>query len=135
MPRRSPAWTCWVRQLIDTGKPRDIANLRNRVLAPVLKLADQLLIERGHAPLPVGVTPHKLRYTFASILVACGEGPTSVMAQLGHADPKFTLKVYAHLMRRDPAERAQLKALVHDDNIQQPPARPPAAAALELVAA
>jgi HTH-like domain len=32
--------------------------------------------------------------------------------QLGHADPKFTLRVYAHQMRRGNDERARLKALV-----------------------
>jgi hypothetical protein len=37
------------------------------------------------------------------------------MAQLGHTDPKFTLRVYTHLMRRDPAERARLSALVHGE--------------------
>jgi hypothetical protein len=39
-----------------------------------------------------------------------------VMAQLGHTDPKFTLRVYTHIMRRGPAERAQLKALVEGMN-------------------
>ncbi|MEV4423062.1 site-specific integrase [Patulibacter sp. NPDC049589] len=94
------------------GRVRDIANLRNRVLAAALARADELLAQRGDTPLPAGATPHKLRHTFASILVACGEDPASVMAQLGHTDPKFTLRVYTHLMRRDPAERARLKALV-----------------------
>jgi hypothetical protein len=28
-----------------------------------------------------------------SILAACGEDPAYVMAQLGHTDPKFTLRV------------------------------------------
>jgi hypothetical protein len=37
------------------------------------------------------------------------------MAQLGHTDPKFTLRIYTHLMHRDPAERQRLKALVHGD--------------------
>lgn len=67
------------------------------------------------------MTPHKLRHTFASILIACGEDPTSVMAQLGHTDPKFTLRVYSHLMRRNPAERAQLKALVYGEPAPSPP--------------
>jgi hypothetical protein len=64
------------------------------------------------APLPSGVTPHKLRHTFASLLVACGEDPATVMAQLGHTDPQFTLRVYAHVMRRGHEERRRLKALV-----------------------
>jgi len=67
--------------------------------------------------LPQGVTTHKLRHTFASILIACGEDPASVMAQLGHTDPKFTLRVYTHMMRRGPAERARLKELVGDEGI------------------
>lgn len=38
------------------------------------------------------------------------------MQQLGHTDPAFTLRVYAHAMRRSEDERARLKALVegHD---------------------
>ena len=96
-----------------TGGLRDKDNLRNRILAAAVRRADQLLAQRGQAPLPKGVTPHKLRHTFASILVACGEDPASVMAQLGHTDPKFTLRVYTHVMRRDPAERRRLKDLVN----------------------
>lgn len=98
-----------------TGGTRDKDNLRNRILAAAVDHADQLLQQRNQTPLPKGVTPHKLRHTFASILVACGEDPASVMAQLGHTDPKFTLRVYTHVMRRDPAERQRLKALVHGD--------------------
>jgi integrase len=96
-----------------TGGTRDKDNLRNRILAAATHRADQLLIDRGQTPLPAGLTPHKLRHTFASVLVACGEDPASIMAQLGHTDPKFTLRVYTHLMRRDPAERDCLKALVY----------------------
>ena len=99
----------------NTGGLRDKDNLRNRVLAATIARADKLLARQGHPPLPSGLTPHKLRHTFASILVAAGEDPASVMAQLGHTDPKFTLRVYTHLMRRDPAERARLKVLVHGE--------------------
>jgi len=56
------------------------------------------------------------------------------MAQLGHTDPKFTLRVYTHLMRRHPVERAQLSALVNCCE----PAFPPevtVAAAAEMFAA
>ncbi len=100
-----------------TGNRRDKDNLRNRVLAPVLSRADELLQEHGHPPLPAGVTPHKLRHTFASVLVACGEDPAFLMAQLGHTDPKFTLRVYTHLMRREPAERARLQTLVEGQEV------------------
>jgi integrase len=100
-----------------TGSYRDKDNIRTRMLAPVIARADALLAERGEVPLPAGVTPHKLRHTFASVLVACGEDPASVMAQLGHTDARFTLRVYTHLMRRDATERARLKALVNGDTI------------------
>jgi integrase len=95
-----------------TGGHRDKDNLRKRVLEPVIRRADELLGERGQQPLPRGVTPHKLRHTFASILVALGRDPAYVMAQLGHTDPAFTLRVYAHAMRRDEGDKERLKALV-----------------------
>jgi integrase len=60
--------------------------------------------------LPRGVTPHKLRHTYASVLIALGRDPRYVMEQLGHTDPKFTLRVYAHAMRFSEADRARLKA-------------------------
>jgi integrase len=121
----------------DKGTRRDKDNVRNRMLAPALAPADELLLARGEVPLPKGLTPHKLRHTFASILVACGEDPTSVMAQLGHTDPRFTLKVYAHMMRRSPEERARLKAFVYDDYEPQPTEPPalPASTDRELAAA
>jgi integrase len=57
-------------------------------------------------------TPHKLRHTFASILVALGVDPGSVMDQLGHTDPGFTLRVYRHGMRRDTAAKERVRVLV-----------------------
>jgi hypothetical protein len=35
-----------------------------------------------------------------------------VMSQLGHTDAGFTLRVYAHAMRRDEGDKERLKALV-----------------------
>ena len=95
-----------------TGTPRSRHNLRQDVVDAVVARADKLVEERGLRPLPVGITPHKLRHTFASILVAIGKDPTHVMQQLGHTDPAFTLRVYAHMMRRSEEERERLKALV-----------------------
>ncbi|MGO9761039.1 MAG: tyrosine-type recombinase/integrase [Solirubrobacteraceae bacterium] len=99
-----------------TGGPRDKDNLRNRILAPALTRADELLLQRGQTPLPAGVTPHKLRHTFASILVALGWDPASVMSALGHADPRLTLRVYTHLMRRGTDERERLAELVNGED-------------------
>jgi integrase len=39
----------------------DSKTARQRVIRPVVAAADGLLARRGHAPLPEGVTAHKLR--------------------------------------------------------------------------
>jgi integrase len=81
-------------------------------MAPAVVRANEQLRLAAAPPLPDGLTPHSLRRTFASILVALGEDPAYVMAQMGHADPKLTLSVYAREMRRKDGERERLRALV-----------------------
>lgn len=98
-----------------TGGRRDRSNLRERVLAEVFERADQLLRERGELPLPKGLSPHKLRHTFASILVALGTDPAQVMRQIGHRSAAFTLDVYTHMMACSPEQRERLKALVEGE--------------------
>jgi len=100
-----------------TGGIRDKSNLRCRVIEPLFERANALLQQRGRVPLPRKLTPHKLRHTFASVLIACGEDPISVMKQLGHTDAAFTLRVYSHMMSREPGERARLKALVNGERV------------------
>jgi len=95
-----------------SGKARSRHNLRQDVVDAVVSHANRLVDERGLQPLPLGITPQKLRHTYASILVAIGKDPTYVMKQLGHTDPAFTLRVYSHMMRRSTDERERLKALV-----------------------
>jgi integrase len=87
-------------------------NIRNRVLAKAVARANETLTAQGELPLPDGLTPHKLRHTFASLLVTAGVDPGRVMDQLRHADPSFTLRVYRHAMGRDAASRKRLAALV-----------------------
>ena len=94
------------------GSRRDKDNARERVIRPVIAHAHELLARRGETPLPAGVSAHKLRHTFASILYVRGEDPPYVMAQLGHTDAGFTLRVYAHAMRREEGDKERLKALV-----------------------
>ncbi len=55
------------------------------------------------ALLAAGVQPgrgngiHALRHFYASVLIDAGESVKAVAEYLGHADPGFTLRVYAHL--------------------------------------
>ena len=95
-----------------TGSRRDKDNARVRVVNPVVVRAAELLEECGEPPLPTGVTAHKLRHTFTSILFALGKDPSYVMGQLGHTDAHFTLRTYAHAMRRDPGDIERLRTLV-----------------------
>jgi hypothetical protein len=129
---RRGAWVCRKRRVgtvspTATGGRRDKDNLRSRVLAGVFDRADELLEERGRVPLPRRLTTHKLRHTFASVLISCGEDSILVMSQLGHTDPAFTLRTYAHLMSRAPGERERLKALVDGERVTaiDMPAGPP----------
>ncbi len=95
-----------------TGRRQGATNVRRRVLAKAVERANDRREGAGLVPLPESLTPHSLRRTFASILVAIGENPISVMEQLGHTDPKLTLRIYAQAMRREKGERDRLRALV-----------------------
>jgi integrase len=95
-----------------TGGRLSPENVRTRVLSPAVELASARLEADGYAPLPEGLTPHALRRTFASVLVELGENPRYVMAQLGHTDPAFTLRLYARSMSRDAGAQEALRTLV-----------------------
>ena len=47
-----------------------------------------------YARLPLYLTPHCLRHTFASLLLQQGESPVYVQRQLGHASIKLTVDTY-----------------------------------------
>jgi integrase len=99
------------------GRRDGPTNVRRRALAPAVELANERLREEGSEPIPDGITPHALRRTFASILVACGEDPRHAMGQLGHADAGFTLRTYAQQMDRRDGERERLAALVRGEAV------------------
>jgi integrase len=94
------------------GGPMNDSNVRTRIIDRAVELANKQLEKAESVPLPRGLSPHKLRHTFASVLEALGKDPREVMEQLGHTDPAFTFKVYGHAMRRDEQSKGQLRALV-----------------------
>lgn len=53
------------------------------------------------AELQSRLTPHGLRHTFASLLLADGIPVTEVSTYLGHKDCAVTMKVYAHFVRKE----------------------------------
>lgn len=92
-------------------KPLSATNIGSRILEPAAKAASESLTAQGLPPLPT-LSPHSLRRTFASVLVALGEDVGVVMDEMGHTDAAFTLRVYRQTMRRDESERQALRDLV-----------------------
>ena len=70
-------------------KPLNRNHINNYVWRPALVAAG---IEPGR-----GNGMHALRHFYASVLIDAGESASAVAEYLGHADPGFTLRVYAHL--------------------------------------
>jgi integrase len=95
-----------------TGERMSERNIAQRVLEPAIVRANELLEGNGHAPLPEGLTLHKLRHTCCSLLFVCGYELPRVMAMLGHADATTTLRVYAHVMAAGDEDREALRRLV-----------------------
>lgn len=71
------------------GTPLDPANVR-RAMQSVLK----------EAKLPLHFTPHCLRHTYASILLADGVSPVYVQEQLGHATIELTVSTYGRWLKK-----------------------------------
>lgn len=76
---------------------RDGGPMRDRSLARALERACARagLIDDEGRPL---VSPHRLRHSSASVMIREGVPLTVVAAQLGHADPAITARIYAHLV-------------------------------------
>ncbi len=75
-----------------TGSKHNPSNLRRDILAPAVAEANDTLAELGIATLE-RVTFHALRRTYASLRCACGDDMRYAADQLGHEDPRFTLKI------------------------------------------
>jgi integrase len=96
----------------ESGRRQDRNNARRRVVVKSVERASENLIGQGLNPLPEDITPHSLRRTFISLLLATGAEVPYVMRQVGHTDPKVTLSIYAQVMYRGEGERKRLKAVV-----------------------
>jgi integrase len=97
-----------------TGGKQTASQVRNRILTVAVERANDSLTAAGEAPLP-RLTPNGLRRTFASLL-AIGETPPIVMQEMGHADSKLALDIYAHALRREPGENERMRALVDGES-------------------
>jgi integrase len=78
----------------DRDQPRDRNSVRKRVLYGAIDRANERLEAEGKPPLPDGITFHALRRTYAALRAELGEHPAITAAQMGHRDPRMTLRVY-----------------------------------------
>lgn len=87
------------------------SNVRNRFLGPAVELANDSLPQAGREPIGA-ITPHSLRRTFISLLLAAGADVPYMMAQADHNDPKMTLGLYAKVIASKTDHGAALDRLV-----------------------
>lgn len=118
-----------------TGGKHNPSNLRRDVLSAAVAAANETLEAEGIAPIGrIGF--HSLRRTYASLHAALGDDVRYVASQLGHTDPRFTLRVYAQATgRRERMARPQRAAydralewapIGHQDDLEVPELRPEA---------
>ena len=86
-------------------RPRERNSLRTGVLYAAVERANELLARDGRPPLPDGVTFHALRRTYAALRAELGEHPAVTAAQMGHRDPRMTLRVYTDVTGQRPRTR------------------------------
>ncbi len=94
-----------------SGGQHSPSNLRTRLLAEAVADAN-VARAADDRPLLPAVTPHTCRRTFATLSLAAGRDPRFVMAQLGHADARLTLNLYAQVMSRQQQDDALIWSLM-----------------------
>lgn len=104
-----------------TGGKQSASNVRNRVLAGAIEKADAALARDDRPELPQPLTPHSLRRTFISLLLALGKPVPYVMRQAGHTDPKVTLSIYAQVMDYAEGETERLRHLIEGAHVDAKP--------------
>jgi integrase len=114
-----------------TGGRANPSNVRSRLLMPAVERASAALVAQGKEPLP-HITPHGLRRTFASLLVATGADPMHLSHQLGHTDAAFSVRTYCRVVQRRDGELERLRALVGGSELPGVPAEPEPAVAEEV---
>ncbi len=95
-------------------QPRERNSVRARILYNAVERANELLAAEDRSPLPDGLTFHSLRRTYAALRAELGEHPAITAAQMGHRDPRMTLRVYTDVTGMQPKTR--MGGLLGDDN-------------------
>jgi len=86
-------------------QPRERNSVRTRILYAAVERANERLAADDRPPIPEGVTFHSLRRTYAALRAELGEHPAITAAQMGHRDPRMTLRVYTDVTGMKPRTR------------------------------
>ena len=103
-------------------KPRERNSVRTRILYGAIERANKQLAAEDRPPLPDGITFHSLRRTYAALRAELGEHPAITAAQMGHRDPRMTLRVYTDVTGMRP--KTQLGWLLAERESREPGRRP-----------
>ncbi len=95
-----------------TGRRRTKDNLRQRVLPPVVREANRVRRQRGASPIREDITPHTLRRTFISLLIAYTKDVPFAQRQAGHEDARVTLNIYTEVIDTDFGPTAEILELL-----------------------
>jgi integrase len=93
-------------------QPRERNSVRTRILYAAIERAKKRLAAEDRPPIPDGITFHSLRRTYAALRAELGEHPAITAAQMGHRDPRMTLRVYTDVTGMKP--RTRLGGLLGD---------------------
>lgn len=74
----------------------------------IIRLYNENVASDEDHKIPENVTPHDLRHTAASILIANNMDPRSVAGVLGHANPSTTLNIYSYFFQTKNKEAANI---------------------------
>ena len=95
-------------------KPRERNSVRTRILHRAIEKANEQLAAEDRPPVPDGITFHSLRRTYAALRAELGEHSAITAAQMGHRDPRMTLRVYTDVTGLRPQTR--LRGLLEDND-------------------
>jgi integrase len=106
------------------GTHRTKDTIGARVIAPVVRRANELRHRDGRPPIRAHVTPHTFRRTYITFMLAAGFDLPYVQDQVGHLHPTTTLAIYARVIRRPDRDalRVELRSLFNDDESGAAPA-------------
>jgi integrase len=96
------------------GTPLEQSNISGRLMARAVKASGLEAVERNGEVVEAAPTPHDLRHTHASRLIADGWNVEEVSRRLGHSSVATTMRTYIHefeAARRSAERRERLNAL------------------------